>query len=111
DTERWSRLLDALPGSIAVAGVEEAGQLLAALAAEVSRRRQERTPAPPLFLIIDDLSRFRDLRKSDDDFGFGSSRDKAPSPGQMFSEILREGPAVGVHVIVWCDSYNNIDRW
>jgi hypothetical protein len=65
-----------------------------------------------MFVFIDDLSRFRDLRKSDDDFGFGgSSRDKGQTPGQAFTEILKEGPAVGVIAVVWCDSYNNVDRW
>jgi energy-coupling factor transporter ATP-binding protein EcfA2 len=108
----WSQLLKVLPNPVMVSRPDATGPELGAIAAEVNRRRQDRAPAPPVFLVIDDLSRFRDLRKSEEDFGFGSSsRDKGPSPGQMFAEILREGPAVGVHVIVWCDSYNNIDRW
>lgn len=109
---RWSRLLRALPNRTSIWGPDDAGAALETLAAEVARRRQERSPAPSLFLVIDDLSRFRDLRKSDDDFGFSSAgREKRASPGQLFSEILREGPAVGVHVLIWCDSYNNVDRW
>ncbi|MBI3865110.1 MAG: cell division protein FtsK [Planctomycetia bacterium] len=111
-TGRWSRLLEALSSLIAVSDAGESARSLAAIAAEVARRRDERAPSPPLFLVVDDLSRFRDLRKSDDDFGFSSAgRDKGPTPGQAFAEILREGPAVGVHAIVWCDSYNNVDRW
>src|SRR5262249_40354003 len=23
----------------------------------------------------------------------------------------REGPSVGIHALVWCDSYNNANRW
>jgi len=63
-------------------------------------------------VLIDDISRFRDLRKSDDDFGFGSyDREKKATPGQLFGAVLRDGPPVGIHFIVWCDSYNNVDRW
>lgn len=115
---RWSRFLNILPnqisasGQISVTGPDSSAGVLGSIAAEVSRRRQEPAPGPAVFVLIDDLSRFRDLRKSDDDFGFGgSSRDKGPTAGQAFVEILREGPAVGVFVIVWCDSYNNVDRW
>jgi hypothetical protein len=86
--------------------------VLEELSAEVERRQSAETRTPPLFLFIDDLSRFRDLRKSDDDFGFGSfDRDKPVSASKRFADVLRDGPAVGVHVIVWCDSYNNLDRW
>ena len=109
---RWKRVVDALPAPARLVGPDEAGTAIGEIAAEVARRQQEAGAAPPIFLLIDDLSRFRDLRKSDDDFGFGGfDREKAASPGQQFAEILREGPAIGVHAIVWCDSYNNVDRW
>ena len=32
------------------------------------------------------------------------------TPSQLFGEILREGAAVGVYVILWSNSYNNVDR-
>jgi hypothetical protein len=112
DGGRWSHWLSLLADRVAVTGLDTAASVLISLAGEVSRRRQEPGLAPAVFLFIDDLSRFRDLRKSDDDFGFGGSgRDKGQTPGQAFTEILKEGPAVGVFAVVWCDSYNNIDRW
>ncbi len=62
--------------------------------------------------MIYDIQRFRDLRKGDDDFGFSSSfgEDKPASPSKSFTTILKEGPAVGVHTLVWCDSVNNLNR-
>ena len=74
--------------------------------------RPIRTRRRPWFLLIHDLPRFRDLRKQDDDYGGFSRRgeEKAVSPAKLFGTILREGPALGVHVIVWCDSLNNINR-
>jgi hypothetical protein len=62
---------------------------------------------------VHDLQRFRDLRKSDDDFGFSSSRfgeAKAEPPAKLLANILRDGPPLGVHTIVWCDSLNNLNR-
>lgn len=80
------------------------------LADEVERRQQARTTgAPTLYLIIYGLQRYRDLRKQDDDFGF-SRREEKPNPAKQFSTILREGPGVGVHTLVWCDSFNNLNR-
>ena len=28
----------------------------------------------------------------------------------MFATVLRDGPPVGVHTVVWCDSVNNLNR-
>jgi hypothetical protein len=109
---RWSRFADTLTDQFMFAGPGNAADVVGLIAAEVAQRRQQPEYSPPVFVFIDELSRFRDLRKSDDDFGFGSSgRDKGPTGGQAFADILREGPTVGVFVVVWCESYNNIDRW
>ena len=27
------------------------------------------------------------------------------------ADIFRDGPAVDVHAIVWCDTYSNLNRW
>src|SRR5690606_16053413 len=65
------------------------------------------------FLVIHDLAQLRDLRQSEDDFSFVSHRGsngKPPATDKQFREILREGPAVGVHVLLWCDSYNSLAR-
>ena len=43
----------------------------------------------------------------------GPPLDDAPSKAadKQLATILREGPAVGVHALVWCDSYSNVSRW
>ena len=64
---------------------------------------------PAIYLVIFDLTRFRDLRKDENEFGsFGA--DKAASPSRQFVTILREGPAVNVHVLTWCDTVSNLNR-
>jgi hypothetical protein len=63
----------------------------------------------PIYLFVYDLQRFRDLRKADDDFGFSGGSEK-PSTAKQFATIVRDGPPVGVHTIVWCDNLNNLNR-
>ena len=81
------------------------------LALEVDRRlKNEATERSPRFLVIHGLQRLRELRKADDDFGYGRKGEKAASPADEFATILREGPSVGIHVIAWCDSITNLTR-
>jgi hypothetical protein len=49
------------------------------------------------------------LRKSEDSFSF-STEDKGPQPDRQFADLLREGPALGIHVIAWADTAVSIDR-
>ncbi len=71
-------------------------------------------PSPPrtraLYFFVFDLRRFRDLRKDDDDFGFSKSGSERPSVAKQFATILREGPALGVHTLVWCDTVSTLQR-
>ena len=98
------------PGeAIKVVSPKETASIINEIIAELHRRTDE--PGPPVFLFIYDLARFRDLRKSEDDFGFSSGGDKGANTAQLFSEILREGPAVGIFTFAWVDSYQTAQRW
>ena len=82
------------------------------LAAEM-KRRQEATSddQAPIYIFIYDVQRFRDIRKSDDDFGYTRyDEDKPAPPSKLFGDVLRDGPPVGIHTIIWCDSVNNMNR-
>ena len=60
----------------------------------------------PVLFVVSDIARLRDLRKSDDDYGFGgfgSSSPAPPSATKMLAEILRDGPSVGIHTFLWTD--------
>ena len=63
-----------------------------------------------MYLVVFNGGRFRDLRRGDDDFSFSSDRDKPPSADKQWAEILRNGPAWGIHTLLWCDTYNNVSR-
>lgn len=106
----WQDLSERLPHRIRTGGPRQAKEFVDELATEV-RQRSDSDSEPPIFLIIDNLGRFRDLRKDDDDFGFGADRNKATTPARQFVDILKNGPAVGVHTVVWADTFNNAGRW
>jgi hypothetical protein len=110
---RFGDLIAALPRPPELRGPADAATVLHEFAAELQRRQEQPTTGAAWFLLIDDLARFRDLRRGDDDYGFGGF-DRAgatATPAQLFSTLLREGPPLGLHVIAWCDSYNNVERW
>jgi hypothetical protein len=107
----WQRIAAALPGKVEVASMRDTVRVINEIATELARREAAgEEDAPPLYLVIFNGGRFRELRRGDDDFGFSMDRDKPPSPDKQWGEILRNGPAWGVHSLVWCDSYNNVNR-
>ena len=106
----WRHVAPTLPHAVKVSLVRDAAEMLSEIAAEVARRQQEALDkAPPVYLLIYNLGRFRDLRK-EDEFSFGSEEGKPASPAKQFAAILREGPALGVHTLVWCDTYSTLGR-
>lgn len=67
---------------------------------------------PTALLVIRSLSQFRSLRRDDDDFSLGSfGTAKTASTATLFAELIKQGPAVGIHVVVWVDSFSNAVRW
>ena len=83
------------------------------IAQELTRRQgDDQGDYPSIYVVIYDLGRFRDLRKSDDDYGFSSKsgEDEKPNPSKQLTTILREGPNFGVHVLAWCDTLGNLNR-
>jgi S-DNA-T family DNA segregation ATPase FtsK/SpoIIIE len=91
---------------VRVGGVRDVAAVMTELGAILQAREAE--PAPePVFLLVNGLQRFRELRKSDD-FGFSTGQDKTPA--QAFARFVREGPVAGLHTIAWCDTVNNLER-
>ena len=108
-----NRLADVIPHPFKMANYRDFGPLMYELNDELARRQaDENAEFPSIYLTLFDLGRFRDLRKSDDDFGFSSrsSEDEKPKPAKILTDILREGPNFGIHVIAWCDTVGNLNR-
>jgi DNA segregation ATPase FtsK/SpoIIIE, S-DNA-T family len=101
-----------LPHESQLGGVRDTAAVMNEVGAEVARRQASgETDAPGWYVFIHDIQRFRDLRKKEDDFGFSRMGEgEQVSPSQHLTNILREGPNLGVHVLTWCDSLTNLQR-
>jgi len=113
DDSEFADTLRAICSALRLAPIVERSELagkIAEFSAEVEGRlKGEIADRTSRFLFVHGLHRLRELRKGEDDFGYGR-REKIASPGDQFTTILREGPAVGVHVVAWCDSVTNLTR-
>jgi S-DNA-T family DNA segregation ATPase FtsK/SpoIIIE len=114
---RWvgylEKICESLPQRVVFGnGRDDVPAVMGEVAAEVERRQKSPLEQhPPVYLVIHNLPRFRDLRRAEDDFGFSRrGEERGATPAQQLVNVLREGPALGVHVLVWCDSLNNLNR-
>jgi hypothetical protein len=106
------RLKDLIPHSVTSVAWRDVGTTFASLAAEIKSRQESASDdQAPIYIFIYDIQRYRDLRKADDDFGYSRyDEDKPAPPSKLFGDVLRDGPPVGIHTMVWCDSVNNLNR-
>ncbi len=63
-----------------------------------------------IFLVIFGLQRYRMLRRSEDAFSFSREEQTGAQPNVQFAELLREGPAVGVHTLAWANTLSTLER-
>jgi hypothetical protein len=106
------KLKNVLPHPVTNVTWRDLGAVFTELAAEIGRRQTNASDdMAPIYIIIYDIQRFRDLRKGDDDFGYSRYDDNKPvPPSKIFSDVLRDGPPLGIHTLIWCDSVNNLNR-
>jgi hypothetical protein len=113
ESEFLDRILKAIPHEIATARGHEIGEVMNELAAEYKARNSgevESRSAPPVYLFINGLHRFKKLRQ-EDDFSFGSGDSESTgNPGAQLSDIISEGSAYGMHIITTVDTLNNVNR-
>ena len=106
-----AQFADLLPHRLECVGRLGVGDAIERIAGEVQRRLDEQVlDGDSIFVVVRDLARFREFRKSEGDFGFSFGSEQKLGPAQHFINILKDGPTVGVHTIVWCDSLTNLMR-
>ncbi len=111
DESRLSHIAQRLCLPLSAAGPRGAAALMNELTAELERRVQVTTSSTaPWLVVVYDLQRFRDLRRAEDEFSFARSEAGAASPALQLARLLRDGPLVGIHALVWCDSWNSLKR-
>jgi DNA segregation ATPase FtsK/SpoIIIE, S-DNA-T family len=114
EDEHWGylkRVADLLPHNVRMVDRNELAAALGEVADEVNARQKGEThDRAPRYVLVHGLHRYRDLRKAEDDFGLGRRREGPASPADSFATILREGPPVGVYLVMWCDTLSNLNR-
>jgi hypothetical protein len=90
-------------------GVPETVNELATIMAE--RQADDTKAGPAVYLLLVGLQRFRLLRKQEEDFSFSRSDEPAgPKTDKQFAELLSEGPALGLHMVIWADTPITVER-
>jgi hypothetical protein len=101
----------ALPHTCRLVSWREVPEVIAELAQEAERRVQaNQHDAPAVILMIYGLQRYRVLRRNEDALGLSFDDQAPPRPEVQFSELLREGPGVGIHVLAWADTLSTLER-
>lgn len=97
--------------STTMVGIREVEQAMQDLYTQLQQRMTDgAADLPTIFLVINALHRFRDLRRNEDDFGFSTDEDKQKTPAQILAELIKEGPPLGMHVIIATDTLANLNR-
>ncbi|MEX0745914.1 MAG: FtsK/SpoIIIE domain-containing protein [Phycisphaeraceae bacterium] len=111
---QFDRLAAALPHEVRVVPFRESEQAMAELVELVQQRQADGgdEARQAVYVIVNGLQRYRMLRKSEDDFSFSMSDegDAGDKPDKQFAEVLREGPALNVHTLAWCDTATALER-
>ncbi|MBI2921023.1 MAG: cell division protein FtsK [Planctomycetes bacterium] len=109
DARRLAELAAMLPHDVDIVEYNRVPEIMEALDAEVSAPAGSGAEERRTFLVIHDLQRFRKLRQTDEyDMSGGEGEKKATD--KCLVNVLTEGPARGVHTLVWCDSLGNLKR-
>jgi DNA segregation ATPase FtsK/SpoIIIE, S-DNA-T family len=105
------RVASALDHGIRLVDRNDMSDALNAVAIEVTARsKRESDDRTPVYVFIHGVQRFRELRK-EDDFGFGRrGAEKTVSPAEHIQTIVRDGPNVGIYLILWADTPTNLGR-
>jgi hypothetical protein len=101
-----------VPSGLTISRGHDLAGLMGGLARDLKARAAgEATEAPAVFVFVHGLQRFKKL-KDEDEFSFSPSDDEGGgSPGAHFNELIREGSAHGIHLIVAVDTFNNVNRY
>ncbi len=107
----WRKVVAACGEGARLVEPREVAAVIGQVAEELARREAETDErGPSIYLMFYNAARFRELRKGEDDFSFSLDRDKPAAADKQLAEILKNGPALGIHTLVWCDSYNSVTR-
>ena len=110
---KLANVVGALPQPSVNVGYRDVPTTIAALADELKERQASDDPRETIFVIVNGLQRYRELRKTEESFSFSMDDSETPKPqaaDKAFAELIKEGPSHGIHVIAWIDTVAALDR-
>jgi hypothetical protein len=104
-------LASGLPHEVTIVTPHESAAAMNEIATELKQRMSSGAyGAGPVFVFVNGLHKFKKLRH-EDDFSFSAEGDGEADPGAQFDELIREGSAYGIHLLVTVDAYSNVTRF
>lgn len=105
----FDRLITILPYTQFFTG-KDLSKLLDKIFTRVNKNVDMENYQDSIYLIIFGLQKAREL-KEDDEISYSLDENKPKvSPAKQFSNIIKEGPDIGIHTLVWCDGYSNLNK-
>ena len=102
-----------LPHNVVYGKGRQAEAVIDSIKEELDRRLQNEEIATDkdrlVFFIIYGIQKAKELQL-DDRYSHRYGEEPSQSTADKFDSILREGASVGVHIVAWCDSYNNLTK-
>ena len=110
--EFLARVIRTIPHEILEVKPGDLAETMARLAQELKDRAadEESDGGVETFILIQGLQNYKKLRQ-EDEFSFSSSDSETIQPGTALLNLLSEGPSKGFHLLVTCDTYNNVSRF
>ena len=102
-----------LPQPSIEVGYRDVPTTVAALAEELKLRQTSDEQGETILVFVNGLQRYRELRKTEESFSFSMDDAETPKPqaaDKALAELIKEGPAFGIHVIAWIDTVAALDR-
>lgn len=110
----FTNLNSLVPHSVQIGGRRHLPEVINKVEVEVKKRMNSEVPleerGKSIFIIVFGLQHARDLRQEEYSYPPRSGEHVNLSLAEQFNTILQEGPDVGVHTLVWCDTYENLTR-
>jgi hypothetical protein len=108
----FDRVKQALPHDVTIVEWRAVGDAINELHKQMQQRQTgDHAQGPSIFVFLYGLQRYRILRKQEESFSLSMSDEPKPAaPDKQFADLLREGPALGIHVITWSDTAVAVDR-
>ncbi|MGA3171089.1 MAG: FtsK/SpoIIIE domain-containing protein [Chthoniobacteraceae bacterium] len=99
-----------LPHDVTIVSPADTAAAMNELATELKERMAGGTHGP-VFVFVNGLHKFKKLRH-EEDFSFSTGESGGESdPSAQFDELIREGSALGMHLLVTVDAYSNVTRF